>query len=857
MATHRASKRSGQRLRPHHLLIAVIASAAMLGTLLAVGAASPAARVQGVACVSIDRSVTGVTNLTANPPQYATIGAAVTAAAQGDHICVTAGTWPEQVAISKAITLTGAGEGVTIISSPATLAVACGTDLDPATVAIVDVCSSNVTISNLTIDGDTAGDGDQSGMPVSGSTDFFGLVVHGGATATISDVTVTNVHTANPAHWGQQSGDAIWVAPASTLHASHIHVLKYQKSGVVAYGSEAEVANLTLAHSLVEGDRLAGMNDSIAMNGITIARANATLHAVTSRGNQCNAVNCDASPEAYNSGGLLIYDWDVSDPVMNVSVNDSVFTENDIGVYTDVTNPSSTIAVTASDISGNRWFGVNLDEGHADFTGNDITSNGINGIIAIAGSYGIAPVHATFVQNVITGNGSQDPTSGAIRLVDHSASDLSMSADISFSNNAIIGNTGVAVANLSAAGVLTGTGTWWGADGQPVDVAGSFTSDTVVAPDALATDVSDQIYGFAGASAVVAPSADLPLFSIISTDPSDAPTAISIDFGGVSGGGSVTAVHSDQASEGDISFGTNPSVIDIQFSGTFTGTVEICIGFDPAHYTADSDIRLFHYTGGAWIDVTSFIDVTGDRVCGEVDSLSPFAAGEVITDDADTTAPTTTAPVVSIALGSQIGSSAPLHLDWTGADNSGGSGIEGYDVQLSRNSGRTWTTVASNVDLPSVDLDAPASGTLIYQVRARDVEGNVGAWVSGEKLSLQLLKETDRTARYKGDWARLRGSQYSNNAATTAQRAGASFTLTSTGRSLGILASTGPGAGVMRISVNGTLVATVDLWAPTATVRQVVWQASWETAARRTVLLVATRASRTVHVEIDGFVTLK
>jgi hypothetical protein len=432
-----------------------------------------------------------------------------------------------------------------------------------------------------------------------------------------------------------------------------------------------------------------------------------------------------------------------------------------------------------------------------------------------------------------------------------------MSADISFSNNAIIGNTGVAVANLSAAGVLTGTGTWWGADGQPVDVAGSFTSDTVVAPDALATDVSDQMYGFAETSAVVAPSADLPLFSIISTDPSDAPTAISIDFGGVSGGGSVTAVHSDQASEGDISFGTNPSVIDIQFSGTFTGTVEICIGFDPAHYTADLDIRLFHYTGGAWIDVTGFIDVTGDRVCGEVDSLSPFAAGEVITDDADTTAPTTTAPVVSIALGSQIGSSAPLHLDWTGADNSGGSGIEGYDVQLSRNSGRTWTTVASNVDLPSVDLDAPASGKLIYQVRARDVEGNVGAWVSGEKLSLQLLKETDRTARYKGDWARLRGSQYSNNAATTARRAGASFTLTSTGRSLGILASTGPGGGVMRISVNGGFVATVDLWAPTATVRQMVWQASWETAARRTVLLVATRASRTVHVEIDGFVTLK
>ena len=600
----------------------------MLASLLGVSAAYPQATAQAVTCVSADRSVTGVTNLAATPPEYATIGAAVTAASPGEQICIGAGTWPEQVTISKELTLTGAGEAVTIISSPASLVAVCGTDLDPAAVAIVDVCSSNVTISDLTVDGDAAGDGAQTGMPSSGSTDFFGLVVHGGATATISAVTVTNVHTADPTHWGNQSGDAIWVAPASTLNATDIHVLRYQKSGVVAYGSETELAYITLTDSLIEGDLLAGMNASIAMNGITIVRTNASLHGVTSRGNQCTHVSCSSSPEDSNAGGILIYDWDVTDPVMNVSIIDSIFTENDIGVYTDVTNPTSSIAVDSNDISGNRWFGVQLDEGHANFAYNDITNNGIAGVVAIAGAYGVSDNDSTFLQNVITGNGGISPASGAIRLADHSGSDLSKSANLTFTNNAIFSNAGTTVANLSAAGVITGTGTWWGIAGQPLDVSGTFTADLATLSDALATDASDAAYGFIVSSVAIDSSVDLPPLTIASSDRAAMPTPISLDFGAISGGGTVTVVPSAQAAEGSISFGANPSVIDIDFTGTFTGSVEVCIGYDPAQYYAGSSILLFHYIGGAWVDVTSSVNEATRRVCGLVSSFSPFAAGE-------------------------------------------------------------------------------------------------------------------------------------------------------------------------------------------------------------------------------------
>ena len=986
----------------------------MLASLLGVSAAYPQATAQAVTCVSADRNVTGIENLTATPPEYATIGAAVTAASPGEQICIGAGTWPEQVTISKELTLTGAGEAVTTISSPASLVAVCGTDLAnyANSVAIVDICGAvaNVTISDLTIDGDWDGAGPLSGMPASGRSEFFGLVVHGGATATISNLTVTNINQANSGSWGAQQGRAVWVGPASTLSATNIHVLRYQKSGIFASGGSGAlgaVATLNLSDSLVEGDQLAGMNSAIAMNGITIIGADATLHGVTSRGNQCDVASCGFT--GFTSGGLLIYDRAGVVPAMHVYISASIFQDNDWGVYTRVRKIDSSVEVNGNDISLNRYVGLEVNEGNATFLNNDITDNGIVGIELTSGIEGVAPVQATFVRNLIKGNGGVHAASSGIRLVENPG--YASRASLLFSSNAIIDNAGVTVAHLSYSGatlstddVITGTGTWWGDSVQPGDASMNFTSNLATLSDALATDSSDASYGFIVSSVAIESSVDLPPLTIASSDRAAMPTPISIDFGAISGGGTVTAVLSEQPAEGNISFGTNPSVVDIDFTGTFTGSVEICIGYDPAQYYAGSSILLFHFIGGTWVDVTSSVDESTRRVCGLVSSFSPFAAGEelavyaitydandgtlaggedpsytygdaaitapsdptrtgyefagwfrdditfatsafpltptgdttvyakwdidvytitydandgtlaggedpsytygdaaitapsdptrtgydfagwfrdditfatsafpltptgdttvyakwdLIEDDADLIAPITTAPVVSISLGSQVGSSAPLNLEWTGADNVGGSGIASYDVEASRNSGQTWVVVASSLGDPFFSLNAPATGALIYRVRARDVAGNVGDWVLGQKISPQLLRETDRAARYRGFWARLRGAQYTNNAATSAQRRRDAITLTTTSRSLGILASTGPSAGIMQISVNGTLVATVDLWAPTATARQVVWQASWETAVRRTVLLVVAEASRTVHVEIDGFVTLR
>ena len=601
-------------------------------------AASPMVGAASIECESADHSVTGATDLSASPPEYATISAAVAAASSGDHICIGSGTWAEQLVISQALTLTGAGEEATIIQSPAALLPVCGTDLAnyANTVAIVDICGSaaNVSISGLTIDGDWDGAGPLSGMPASGRSEFFGLVVHGGASASISHLTATNIHQANSGSWGAQQGRAVWVGPGSTLSASEIHVLRFQKSGIFASGGTGAlgaVATLNLSDSLVEGDQLAGMNSAIAMNGITIIGADATLYGVTSRGNKCDVASCSFT--SFVSGGLLIYDRAGVQPAMDVSVTASIFQDNDWGVYTRVRKFDSSVEVNGNDISFNRYVGLEVNEGNASFANNDIVSNEIVGIEVTSGLEGVAPVQATFTRNLIEGNGGVHAASSAIRLVENPG--YASRANLLFSSNAIIDNLGVSVAHISSTGaplstddVIVGTGTWWGDSVQPVDASMSFTSNLLDPPDSLALDASDESYGFIVSSVAIESSVDLPPLTIASSDRTAMPTPISIDFGAISGGGTVTVVPSVQAAEGNISFGANPSVIDIDFTGTFTGSVEVCIGYDSSQYYAGSSILLFHYIGGAWVDVTSSVDESTRRVCGLVSSFSPFAAGE-------------------------------------------------------------------------------------------------------------------------------------------------------------------------------------------------------------------------------------
>lgn len=97
--------------------------------------------------------------------------------------------------------------------------------------------------------------------------------------------------------------------------------------------------------------------------------------------------------------------------------------------------------------------------------------------------------------------------------------------------------------------------------------------------------------------------------------------ATSLNFGGtVPTAVTVVPVTTNPASAATTPFAISGStkIVDIQISGTFTGSATVCLD------GAETD-HLFHYTGGAWVELPSRSYV-GGQVCGVTTSFSPFAA---------------------------------------------------------------------------------------------------------------------------------------------------------------------------------------------------------------------------------------
>jgi hypothetical protein len=62
---------------------------------------------------------------------------------------------------------------------------------------------------------------------------------------------------------------------------------------------------------------------------------------------------------------------------------------------------------------------------------------------------------------------------------------------------------------------------------------------------------------------------------------------------------------------------------DVNTTAAFSAPVTACFAYDPM--SLDEPVRLLHYDGAAWTDVTISADPALGRVCGEVDSFSLFA----------------------------------------------------------------------------------------------------------------------------------------------------------------------------------------------------------------------------------------
>jgi hypothetical protein len=222
----------------------------------------------------------------------------------------------------------------------------------------------------------------------------------------------------------------------------------------------------------------------------------------------------------------------------------------------------------------------------------------------------------------------------------------------------------------------------------------------------------------------------------------------------------------------------------------------------------------------------------------------------------DTTAPRATAPAATVfPRGAVTGGRAPIKLTWSGSD--AGSGIARYELAKSTNGGPWVTVPASARSVTTMTVGLPSGASYRFRVRAVDRAGNRSAWAYGSTFSIAGYSEASAAVRWSGSWTPTSGAGYWGGKARYATARGAAASITVSGRSIAWVGAVGPGNGVARVYVNGTLISTIDLWAPTSAPGRVVFSRTWATTATRTVRIVLDGTSGRPRVDLDGFIVLR
>lgn len=256
--------------------------------------------------------------------QYATIQAAVTASAPGDTVKVCPGSYPEQVVITKSLTLTAAATtnaNNPVITSPTGGVVANAVSLfDSAPVAaqILVHNAAGVTIKQIAVDGSNNG--------LSSCTDLAGIFFQNASGSVV--YTATRNQMLGSGLTSCHAGRGIYIQSGygsggtATVSVMNNSVHGYQKTGIIADGDGTS--------AVISRNKVVGWGPTSAnvQNGIQFS-SGAT--GVASDNYVSNNVYTGFS--SFGGAGILIY------ASTGVHVTDNIVGSTQLGVVT-ITDPS-------------------------------------------------------------------------------------------------------------------------------------------------------------------------------------------------------------------------------------------------------------------------------------------------------------------------------------------------------------------------------------------------------------------------------------------------------------------------------------------------------------------------------------
>jgi hypothetical protein len=254
------------------------------------------------------------------------------------------------------------------------------------------------------------------------------------------------------------------------------------------------------------------------------------------------------------------------------------------------------------------------------------------------------------------------------------------------------------------------------------------------------------------------------------------------------------------------------------------------------------------------------LEVRATDGAGNTDA-TPASRTWTVDATVDTTAPAVQPPARSFVQNSRLDTSTiPVQLTWSATDS---GGVATYQLQQSTNGG-----AYQNVSLPSatattITRPLTPGNTYQFQVRAQDKAGNWSSWKPGSRFQVDAYQESASAISYVGLWSTQTLAGTSGGAQKYAKGAGTEkATFAFTGNEVAWVAPTSSNRGKADVYLDGTRVATVDLYSSSGQTRKVVFsRAGLDPSVSHTlevrVLGTKNAASKGKRVDVDAFVVLR
>ncbi len=496
-------------------------------------------------------------------------------------------------------------------------------------------------------------------------------------------------------------GDTIVIAPGTYAGLGNKD-LDFQGKKIVLRGAAGPAATvINCAGSVGSPSRglrfdNAAENSSVLIEGLTIKNGYAPADGPSSRPSGGAVIIMNGAAPTFrncrfesnfgerNGGAISVEAGSNSDIESCLFVNNSVFDPMDNEYWGGAVylGSATTALITACEFTNNSAFAggaLALDNTAAPtisdcrFIGNsaqyagvvicDAAAANFDGCIfadnfaAIAAGVGysfseITP--STFTNCTFVGNFLSTPNPNSASVF------YAQDAPVEISRCIFYGNTGDEVLICDGSGAFTvgcsdmfgnAAGNWTGCVAGQAGGSGNFSADPIFcnlagddyrvrssSPCAPANNSCAALIG-AGAPAC----GNTPAGSDVAVAVTD---SVTVTFATVTDDGETSVAVSASGPNPPAGFEIVPSNPEAYYNLTttapFAGVIEICINYDSAQVAPgnESDLKLFHYNGSSWDDITTVIDETNNVICGETTTLSPFIVTRpgYICGDADGTA---------------------------------------------------------------------------------------------------------------------------------------------------------------------------------------------------------------------------